>query len=34
MDYPWSGYAAAVMRLETPDGVVWVNAAPAMQTRG
>jgi hypothetical protein len=34
MDYPWSAYAAAVVRLETPDGVVWVNPAPVTQTRG
>ena len=34
MDCPWSAYAAEVVRLGTPDGVVWVNAAPAMQTRG
>jgi hypothetical protein len=33
MDYPWSAYAAAVVRLETPDGVVWVNPAPVTQTR-
>jgi hypothetical protein len=25
MDYPRSAYAAAVLRLETPDGVMWVN---------
>lgn len=34
MGYPWSAYAAAVMRLETPDGVVWVKPAPKTQTRG
>jgi hypothetical protein len=34
VDYPWSAYAAAVLRLETPDGVMWVKPAPSGQTRG
>jgi hypothetical protein len=33
MDYPWSAYAAAVLRLETPDGVMRVKPASAGQTR-
>jgi|ERR1700691_5993427 Protein of unknown function (DUF3293) len=34
MDNQWSAYGDAVVRLETPDGTVWVSPAPMAQTRG
>jgi len=30
----WDAYAGAVMRIETPDGVVWVRSAPLAHTAG
>lgn len=30
----WSAYGDALLRIETPGGVVWVGPAPVTQTRG
>ncbi|MGH3262237.1 MAG: DUF3293 domain-containing protein [Trebonia sp.] len=34
MDDSWAAYAGAVVRLETPDDVVWVSPASAGRTQG
>jgi uncharacterized protein DUF3293 len=30
----WDGYTSAVIRIDAPDGVIWVRPAPITQTTG